>query len=192
MTEVGYWRAVAEWSLGGNDEVGDCVFCTAANYTDLLETVRGTPQTVPDAEVERWYAWETGWTRANPASDKGEVLEKMLQHWRDNGNPSDPLDRITDFYTVTDISSAIEEYGAVFAWCLLPMRDDDPDLSDGALQAGTPGTAAHAVLIVGDDTGKMWLATWGEVREISEDWWRAYGQHQNQYVVVHPAWHRPA
>lgn len=192
MSQTGYWRNVESWSLGGNDEVGDCVFCTTANYTDLLETARGTPQVVPEAEVEHWYAWETGWTRANPASDKGEILEKMLQHWRDHGNPSDPVDRITEYHTVNDIPAAIEEYGAVFAWCLLPMRDDDWDFSDGALEADIPGTGAHAVLIVGSDAGTLWIVTWGEVREISAMWWQRYGQLREQFVVVHPAWHRPA
>jgi hypothetical protein len=186
LVTVGWASRVPEWSLGGNDEVGDCVFCTAANYTDLIEAVAGTPQTVPDAEVERWYAWETGWTRANPESDKGEVLESMLRHWRDSGNPSDPLDRITEYHKVTDIPAAIEEFGAVFVSVLLPAgADETEDLSGD----GGPGVDGHAMLAVGATDDSIVFVTWGMLRTVSRAWWRRYGV--DAYIVNHPQWQRP-
>lgn len=187
MTEVGYYRLVPEWSLGGNDEVGDCVFCTAANYTDLIKAVAGTPQTVPDAEVERWYAWETNWTRANPSSDKGEVLEEMLKHWRDHGNPSDPLDRITGYGPVTDIPAAIEAFGAVFVSVMLPKDAGDTEDMSGD---GGDGVDAHAMLAVGATADSLVFVTWGELRTVSRDWWARYGR--ESWAVEHPAWVKPA
>lgn len=186
---IGYWRQVPEWSLAGNDRYGDCTFATAANFTDLLTAVNGTPEVVPEGEAEYWYAKETGWTAQNPDSDKGEILEKMLQYWLENGNPSDPVDRITSYAPVAneDITVAIERYGACFAWCMLPMRgDDDPDLSDDALQNDTPGTAAHAMLIVGTTPKGFVVVTWGEACGVSRAWWYRYGR--QQFSVEHPAW----
>lgn len=188
---VGYWERVPKFSLGGNDEVGDCVFCTAANFTDLIEAVNGTPQVVPDAEVERWYAWETGWTRANPASDKGEILERMLQVWRDDGNPSDPIDRLTGYCAITpeQIHQAVHSLGAVLAWGMLPYVGRDWDFSDVATSTATPGTGPHAFLIVGSSESAYKIVTWAETKDISHAWFQAYGR--GQFAVRHPAWRVP-
>lgn len=190
---AGYWERVPEFSLGGNDEIGDCVFCTAANFTDLITAVNGTPQLVPDGEVQRWYAWETGWTHANPESDKGEVLEKMLQVWRDHGNPSDPLDRLAGYCAIEpdEIHQAIHSLGAVPAWCLLPTAkyEAGPDFTDVAVQDNILGRYAHAVLLVESNPTGLKLVTWAEVVDVSHAWWRAYGR--GQFAIRHPAWRVP-
>lgn len=193
---AGYWERVPKFSLGGNDEVGDCVFCTAANYTDLLEAVNGTPQLVPEAEVERWYAWETGWRRDNPASDKGEVLERMLKVWRDQGNPSDPVDRLTGYCAITpgEIHQAVYSLGGVPAWCMLPIDHDIGEdgvweFGDRALSVRAPGVEAHAILIVGSSPAGLKVVTWAEIRDVSHAWWAAYGK--GQFAVRHPAWRVP-
>jgi hypothetical protein len=189
---AGYWERVPQFSLGGNDEVGDCVFCTAANYTDVMTAVNGNPELVPEAEVERWYAWETGWTRANPGSDKGEVLEKMLQVWRDRGNPSDPVDRLTGYCAIKpdEIHQAVHSLGAVPAWCMLP--DDGGgswDFSHYPLERNIKGTGPHAILIVESNPAGLKIVTWAEVVEVSHAWWRAYGK--EQFAVRHTAWNVP-
>ncbi len=190
---AGYHERVPQFSLGGNDEVGDCTFCTAANFTDVMTAVNGKPELVPEAEVERWYAWETGWTRANPESDKGEVLEKMLQVWRDHGNPSDPLDRLTGYCAIKpdEIHQAVHSLGAVPAWCLLPKYayEDGWDFTDEAMQWKTEGTGPHAILIVESNPDGLKIVTWAEVVDVSHAWWRAYGQ--QQFAVRHPAWNVP-
>jgi len=186
---AGYHERVPQFSLGGNDEVGDCVFCTAANFTDVMTAVNGKPEFVPEAEVERWYAWETGWTRANPESDKGEVLEKMLQVWRDDGNPSDPVDRLTGYCKIErdEIHQAVHSLCAVPAWCYLPRGPNGWDFSDHA--RWLKGTGPHAVLIVESNTSGLKIVTWAEVVSISHAWWRAYGQ--QQFAVRHPQWKIP-
>ena len=185
---AGYWECVPQFSLGGNDRYGDCVFCTAANFTDLMTAVNGTPQLVPDGEVQRWYAWETGWTRANPESDKGEVLEKMLQVWRDHGNPSEPLDRLAGYCAIApeEIHQAVHSLGAVPVWCELPSYNDRWDFNDRSVALKTKGTGPHAVLIVESNPTGLKLVTWAELVDVSHAWWRAYGR--DAYAVRHPVW----
>lgn len=188
---AGYWERVPEFSLGGNDKIGDCVFCTSANYTDLMKAVNGDPQVVPEAEVERWYDWETGHRRDNPASDKGEVLERMLQLWQNIGNPSDPLDRLTGYCAIEpeEIHQAVHSLGAVLAWCMLPSQEDGWDFTDIALSWNAPGTGPHAILIVESNPLGLKLVSWASVYEVSHEWWRAYGR--GQFAVRHPEWRVP-
>ncbi len=188
---AGYWERVPQFSLGGNDEVGDCTFCTAANFTDVMTAVNGKPAFVPEAEVERWYAWETGWARANPESDKGEILEKMLQVWRDHGNPSDPLDRLTGYCAIKqdEIHQAVHSLGAVPAWCLLPKYSGTWVFDNDALEYNLPATDAHAVLIVESNPDGLKIVTWGEVVSISHQWWTKYGE--EQFAIRHSAWNVP-
>ena len=191
MSEVGYWRLVTQWCLGENDTFGTCAFAAIGNLHCVVTTANGVPEVMSDGEIEAMDHSVTGFDPTDPATDKGAQLKAVLDYWMNNGWTGDPTMKPLWYGDIPkrDIPAMIKEYGGVYAWCLLPMRDDEPDLSDGALQANTPGTAAHAVLIVGAADGVFWIATWGEVREISVAWWDRYGR--EQYAVLHPAWKRP-
>lgn len=172
------WRRVA-WSLGGNDQYGDCAFVSCANIADLWAAQNGTPWTIGEAECERFYAVEAGFNSQNKTTDKGEILEKVIKYWCENGWPGDSLLKPSGYEAITadQIQTTLAGGDGAAAWCVLPINDDgDPDLSDVALRRNTPGTAAHAVAIVAVENGGFWIIMWAEPKWVSRAWWNAYGR----------------
>jgi hypothetical protein len=165
------WRDV-DWSqtLGGNDRFGDCTFVSLANLIDIIKA----PQIVSEGETERFYTVETNWTAENPGSDKGAVLETVIQDWCANGWPSDPVLRPSGYHAITfdQVADALARTDGVPAWLMLPSNADGSgyDFTDDALDA--EGRYAHAVLIVSFDP--FIFVTWAQPQAVSEAWARRF------------------
>ena len=187
--KVGYDRPDIEYSLGGNDRIGSCALCAPANHIDLCKAVIGEPQVVMEAEIERFYGIETGWTPLNPATDKGAILATVLQDFTDNGWPTDPTYKPRACYTLrtSQIAAAVHAFGAVCTWIMLPTNDEGYDWSNAAFPK--EGEYAHAVLIVGADEQGYDLITWAERRRVSRAWFAVYGR--DSYVLDLPDWIAP-
>ena len=181
------WRDI-DWAqtLGGNDRFGDCVFVSLANLVDLLNA----PQVVMEAEIERMYSVETGWSAANPASDKGAVLETVIKDWCENGWPADPELKPSGYRPVAldGLRDALTRCQGAPSWIMLPMTADGTgyDFSDDAVTRDAPGVGAHAVLVVqADDFGIVFI-TWGKPQGVSWDWAREYwrGSFEVEWVTA--------
>lgn len=186
--EAGYWRQVSRWVMGGNDDpnVGDCAFAAIANLHTLVTTVVGDAQVMPDGEVEYAYSQIAGWLPGRPETNHGARLLDVLQYWSAHGWPGDPLLKPVGWAPIAadQIHQAVHSLGAVYAWCLLPMVDEEWSFEDAAL--GATGEGAHAVLIVGSTPGRLYLVTWAKVVGVSRAWWERFGR--DCYAVLHPAW----
>lgn len=191
---AGYWQRVAPdgWSMGGNDRVGDCTYVTLENQDDLVTSVNGNPEVMMEAEAERFYTVERGFQPGDKATDVGEVLSKVIDYWATQGWPGDPAFKAKGWCALdpSEIHQAIHSLGCAPAWCMLPQGDDDWDFSDLSLRRNTPGTGAHAVLLVESGPTMLRLVTWARVVPVSLAWWRTYGR--DAYGVAHPAWRVPA
>lgn len=164
------WAEI-DWSqtIGGNDKFGDCAFVSLANLTDILKT----PQVVMDAEIERFYALETGWTPLDPLTDKGAILEAVIKDWCINGWPTDPVWKPTGYETFApaNIAAALDKYVACPCILMLPENEDFTDAS-----LGLPGTMGHAVLVVQASDTEVRFITWGRIVVVSMAWWRKFAR----------------
>lgn len=188
-----YWRAVPEWSLGGNDRYGDCTFVSLANFHNLVTAVNGKPEVMMEAEAEHFYSVEAGFNSQDASTDRGEMLRKVLAYWMDHGWPGDSELKPKRWGVCShdEAEDIITRYGAYFAWVMLPKAGDDWDWSDESVNRQVPGTGAHAILVVEKTpTGRV-VITWAEPQEVSDEWWDHYAQ-PDAYWAEHPAWHRPA
>ncbi len=184
---AGYWQAVREWSMGGNDKYGDCAFVSLCNLIDLVTAVNGAPELVGEAEAEYFYAQEAGFNSQNPATDKGAVLEDVIRYWSDHGWPSDPTVKPVGWCAIEpdQIHQAIYALGGVPAWCVLPVdADGDPDFSDEADPASA--VDGHAFLIVGSGPSGYRIVSWAQIYDISHAWAERFIR--GQFAVHHPAW----
>lgn len=195
---VGWWRGVKAWCIGENtvtedgaDGFGTCWLAMIGNLWALITTRNGTPEVMSDGEIE--YA-DHQWTGFNPldrSTDRGLALVTMMRDWMRDGWPGQPtlIPRAWCALTRDQIALGVYLFGAVCAWVMLPMPGDDPDWSDNALARKTPGTAAHAVLIVEHSPGRYWLITWGEAIAVSEAWLAEYGR--GYFGVLLDQWTHP-
>lgn len=154
-----------EWVMGKNDQpgVGDCVLVACANMRLKRTGVR-----MMDGEVLEAYSKIAGWRPMEPETNSGVRVEAVLDYWRDQGWPSDPLDKIAgwDALAIDEIRAAVERDGAIVAWAELPVVDDDYSFDDRAL--GTDGVAAHAFAVIAADDDGITVVTWA--REVDMSW----------------------
>jgi hypothetical protein len=117
----------------------------------------------------------------------------LLTAWAKDGWISDPLLKPTEFHAITpdEIPATIRDYGAAYAWWLLPRdQNGDWDFTDMAvIDAETP-IGGHAMLIVGSEPGWYYVVTWATIKRVSAAWVRAYLG--GAFAVSLPQWHRPA
>lgn len=193
--EVGYYRQVKRWVMGGNDQpnVGDCALVLCANVVDLITAVTDGPdkaQIMADGEVENAYSRIAGWDPENPATNHGARLTEVFDYWKVRGWPSDPEYKLIDYCEIgpDQIHQAIHSLGAAGGWAMLPMVDGDWCFDDRALNE--EGVGPHAVAIVGSRPGFLRVVTWATEIEVSRAWWDRFGR--QQFGLLLPGWVVPS
>lgn len=173
MTDI--WRTV-QWSMGGNDRYGDCAFVALANLQDLWAAESGAPFTIDEAECELFYAQETGFIAADPATDRGVILEHVISDWCKNGWPADPLRKVVGYQEVSfnDFGAAIRRNKGLPCWAMLPPGDNLDVFSDTTLALDPQD--GHAMLLVAVDATGLTLVTWAKTVKVSWHWWLKFGR----------------
>lgn len=179
MTDI--WRTV-HFSLGANDKYGSCVFVCLANLLDLWAAMDSRPFTIGDGEALHWYAVETGFNSQDHGTDKGAVLEAVIQHWCENGAPADPLNKPFGYRAIgsDEVDAAIGRNAGVPCWAMLPASE-----GFGNDTLAEEPTWPHAMLIVSATTYGLALVTWGRAVSVSWAWWERFGR--GQFEVERPA-----
>lgn len=172
----------APWCEGGNLHFGTCALTGCANLHALV-----TGEHMTDGEVENAYSQWFGFNPLDPITDHGAALADVLTAWQTRGWSADFTMKPDGAWTLraSDLEAAIFAFGGAYSWFMLPVTSDEPDFSDGALDAGTPGTLAHCMLEVGYDPGYVGLVSWGRVWTVSRRWRDAYWR--GGFGVLHPA-----
>jgi len=109
-------------------------------------------------------------------TNRGATIPRVLDYWRDEGWPGDPLDKITGWAEVAidEMRPVIERDGAIVGWSMLPVFGGDYSFDDAAL--AVDGIAAHTTAIVGVDGDGMIVITWGFEKFVSWRWWEKFGR----------------
>ena len=165
------YRSVPAWCHQGNpeDSFGLCAYAMLGN----LMLIQGG-DLMPDVEIESAARAIEGFDEWIAATDTGVQLEVLFRYVQQNGWPGDPS-RVIQWSPASfdAIPSVIASRGGCAAALALPMGiDGGYDFSDAALERGAPGVYGHAVALVEPGT----FITWGEPRQVSEAWMRAYGR----------------
>lgn len=187
-SRVGYADRVPEWSLAGNDKFGDCVFAALANFNDLVWAVAGTPMAMSEAEAEFFYHVEAGFSPGDKATDKGAVLQDVIEYWCKHGWPGDTTLKPLGYAKLNsdEIPVAIQMLGGSVAWLMLPSDGRggyDFETTD------REGDFAHAVFVDRATWNTRTFVTWAGEKTVSVDWWAKYGR--EAFGVLHPNWTIP-
>lgn len=174
-------KAPLPWGMMLNDVLGDCT-CAAAAHLIMAWTANAAAEVVPtDAQVLAAYEAVTGYTPADPASDRGAVELDVLNYWRQTGVAGH---RILAYAALepanqTHVRAAVATFGGCYIGVALPASaqgqaawDVVPDAEGGA---GTPGSwGGHAVCVVGYDAAGLTVVTWGQLLKMTWAFWEKY------------------
>ena len=199
---VDYSTAVTGWGMMLNDRLGSCT-AAAAGHACQLWTAYGQGQTwtPTDDEVQAFYSASTGYDPADPATDRGGVMQDVLAHWRRDGLAGHKLEAFfqVDPGNEAEVRTALYLFGSVNVGMAFPRFAMDQ------FDAGQPwhvSTIAprngqidggHCVLLVKmTQGGNLVVVTWGRLQEITPAFWRRYvvGMRGETWAMAEQDWVR--
>ena len=173
----------ATYSTYGNTQIGDCTIAAAFN---AIETLKASPIPIyPDTLAIETYSSVTGYSPANPATDRGAVVADVLSAWSTSGFPlsalnqnfSASVDKLDAFCHILPkdiplIKQAIVEFGGIYLGLLLPISAQAP--GPWTLNPSSPPWGGHAVWAAAYDAEGLTCITWGSPKKMTWDFFTAY------------------
>ncbi len=188
--QFGHENLVADWGMLANDRYGDCVWAGAAHETMMLTREGGHPAAFTDADVLSDYAAVTGFSPAEPASDRGTDMQAAAAYRRKTGIIDSTGRRHTvaaylalDPGNVDHLIKGAYLFGAVGVGLELPASAID-QARKGQMWDVVPGApieGGHYVPLVGR-LQNLVVVTWGEIQLMSERFLAAYCDEAVAYV----------
>lgn len=189
--EFGHERAIADYGMLGNDQVGDCVFAGAAHETMIWGREANTVIEFNTEAVESDYSAVTGFdpSQADPVTgenptDQGTDVQAAASYRRRIGivDSAGRRHHIGAYVALTpgdpdQLAAAAYIFGAVGIGLRVPAYAEDE------FNAGKPwdvrhGNArivgGHYVPVVARRAGNFCVVTWGRVQEMTTMFYRRY------------------
>ncbi len=192
---IDWFSRVPTWPMMANDTVGDCTAAAIGHvimqwtcYTDHAPVVMG------DDAVLALYSAVSGYVPGDPATDRGALCADMLRYWMGPGvaTPDGGPDRLVGAASVAPadfaaVRAAIATFGNLYTGLALPITAQTEDI--WAATGAAPGSwGGHCVPLVGFDTTGPICVTWGALKRMTWDFWRAYAE--EAYALLSPDWLR--
>jgi hypothetical protein len=177
------WAALAStsWGMMVNDSLGDCTCAAAGHAIQTWTANTGTELTIPDEDVVAAYSAITGYTSADPTSDRGAVELDVLNYWRKTGIGGQ---KIAAFMALepgnkSHVKSAIDLFGGLYVGARLPVSAQTQRVwsipPGGPVGPGAPGTwGGHALWVVSYDANGGAFVTWGKLQRFTWGWFATY------------------
>ncbi len=176
----------ATYATYGNTEIGDCTIAAAFN---AIETLKASPAPIyPDTLAIETYSAVTGYSPADPITDRGAVVSTVLSCWSASGFPlsalnpafSATVDKLDAFchidpQNVDLIKRAIYEFGGIYLGLMLPITVQYPGPWTLPPSA-TPLWGGHAVWAAAYDDQTLTCITWGEPKQMTWDFFKTYAE----------------
>jgi len=180
------------WPMMKNNEIGDCAWASAGHLIQLWTAAKGTMYVPPDDQIVDAYSKATGYNPADPSTDRGTVELDALNYWRNTGIAGHKIGAYMAINLGNDghVKTAIWMFGGIYIGLDLPVTAQNQDIWDYESKAGNnsnPGSwGGHAVPIIGYSKDTLLCVTWGEVKEMTWDFWDAYAD--EAYAVLGNDW----
>lgn len=156
----------------GNDKYGDCTVAAAGHQIQSWTIYTGAAMnTIPDQEIMAAY-------NVLSPTDNGAYMLDVLNYWRKTGIGGDQIEAFVETSTadLTQCKLAIQCFGSHYIGMALPdINTQGPWDVVSPTWKPNPNNG-HCVALIGyNDTTKMFkVATWGEVWDMSYDWFQKY------------------
>lgn len=187
---VDWYSHVPSWPMYRNNLLGCCTIAMAGHEIGNTSMYAwGGEITLTDDDIVAAYRRVSGYDPADPATDRGAVLQDVYGDWRRNGiggHRALAFARVNE-QDVGEIRQAVATFGAAGLGIVVTqqMMDDfyagHPWVRDGGSELG-----GHAVPIVGYDTSFVYVVTWGKLQPMS--WGCLRVVTDEAWVAVLPEW----
>lgn len=176
---VDFLFSVPSFPMFGNDALSDCTAAAAAHLREVWTAyAQGSASVTSEADVITFYELCSGYNPANPATDRGAVMQDCLDVWRKTGLSGD---KILAFFQINptdlaEVKAALYMLGGNYVGINFPRS------AMAQFNAGQPWTydpnadntiiGGHCVhLGAVDANGLMKVTTWGRTQVVTADWW---------------------
>lgn len=172
---------VSVWPMDGNDIYGNCVLAANEHSIRGWTTYAGSPKYISEQDVINLYL------QMSPR-DEGLIMLDTLNTWRKIGLWNNKIDS----YVALDIGDLTQAKYAINLFGYVNIGMSLPNINTFGPWTNVTGPAnyynGHAVILTGyDDSTRMFKAiTWGEVVDLSYDWYQAYVD--EAYAILTKDW----
>jgi len=156
----------------GNDQYGDCTFAAAGHMIQSWSIYADYPmKVIPDKDIISAYF-------VLSPDDQGCYMLDVLNYWRKTGVGDDKIEAFveTAVASLSQAKLAIQYFGSVYIGMSLPNTNTfGPWNVKNPTWPANPSNG-HCVCLLGynDSTSMFKVATWGEVWDMSYDWFKKY------------------
>jgi hypothetical protein len=165
-------RLPAKIGSMGNDKYGDCAIAAPGHMVQSWSVYADYPMaTIPDTEILKSYF------TLSP-NDEGCNMLDVMNYWRKTGIGGDKIEAFVETAPASLIQAklTILYFGSLFIGMSLPNTNTfGPwDVKKPSWPANVQNGHAVCLLSYNDNTEMFKVATWGEVWNMSYDWFRKY------------------
>lgn len=180
-----WFSGITSWGMMRNDTVGDCTCAAMGHIRQSQSAALGTEYTVGDDVVISAYSAITGYdpsqTRpdgSNPTDNGANELD-VLNWVRKNGFGGKQLLAYADpaISNFDHIRKAVYLFNGLYIGLQLPMTAQGQKTWDVVLNSNDnqPGSwGGHAVPILGYDADTLTVVTWGELQQMTWNFFKTY------------------
>ena len=172
MLKVDHYSRLTDIGMMGNDRYGDCTVAAAGHMVQSWSTFAGyVTKTIPDSDILSAY-------NVLSPKDEGCYMLDVLNYWRKTGIGGDNIESFVEVAAadVTQAMLAIEYFGSCYIGMALPDTNTFGPWDVTKPQWPANPYNGHAVCLLGyDDPNDIFkVATWGQVWDMSFDWFQKY------------------
>jgi hypothetical protein len=188
---VDYTMGIKSFGLMLNDQLGCCTIAAIGHAEQIWSAARGGEYTLPDAAILQKYEEWCGYNPSDPNSDQGGVEIDVLNDWRQQTIWKHPLTAYADPNprNLEHVKQAINLFGGVYIGVALPLSAQGLNIWDAASGPdGVPDSwGGHAIFVPKYRTGSDGKVTftcvsWGELIDITQDFWMYNDPQNGPYV----------
>lgn len=174
------WFSNVTLPMALNGSIGDCAIADVSHAVEVWTKFgQGTETLIADADVLTMYERVSGYVPGNPATDRGCVIQDVLNDWRKIGIGSPPHTILAflqvDYNNFTELKACCWLFGGVTLGVNFPQSAMD-QYRNGQPWEWNPGAnntiiGGHDVRLLGVDAdGTGHVATWGTVQKVTPGW----------------------
>lgn len=189
---VDYTGGLTSFGYMLNDQLGDCTIAALGHAEQTWSlAARSTEITPSDSVILSKYEDWCGYVNGDPNTDNGGIEIDVLNAWRKGNLNQFPLSMYADPnpLNIAEVCQAIHLFGGVYIGVQLPVSVQGSSVWDvvGGKSAIPGSWGGHAVWVPKyvtniDGAVTFTCISWGELIEITQDFWLYQGKNDWPYI----------